>query len=400
MGAGAVRALRVTTVVATVSLAACSTAASSQPAPRTDAALESQAAAAGADAPATAASPSAPWEADPRWRARAAETASAVQSARAQAAGAVGFAFDAGREPAIAYDAEAPAEGDIVVRFVNGVRRPVVRLRPHALLSGEFVVPDDLSPLLASAALLSAAKEHALPEWVVTGGGIVAGGVFDRRVHGRALAGPELKTKEAELFGGTPGDPLAAAARAKALVRIARGERAFTRFVTALIDGRDEVTALALVGVSDRAFLDAATETERAHVASAIADDPALPALVVARAALARGDVAAADAALASSSAATDPWIAADVQLCRALVAASRRDAAATKAAFDAAPPSRIVRVLERRVVAAFVAPPEERIAAGHALLADWTELSWKPIGFGDADPVVRALFGELTRPQ
>jgi HEAT repeat protein len=364
-----VSALRAAAVAALVA-AGCRSAAAPEAAPQ---------AAPLAETPVSPDGSSAALGADARWRACVASTESAAQSVWPSAAAAIGFAFDAGREPMLAYDPAAPAEGDVVLRFVNGVRRPVARLQPQALLRGEFVVPDDLAPLMTSAALLSAAREHALPAWVVAGGGVAAGGAFDRRVHACALGGPEVRSREADIFGAAPEDPLAAAARVKALLRISRGERALARFVTALSDGRDEDTALALVGVSDRAFLDAAAGTERAHAASAIADDPALPMLVAARAALARGDVdAAADALapLASSPVAADPWLAADLRLCQALVAAARGDAAGAKAAIDAAPPSRIVRIRERRIVETCIVPASQRGAAVRSVLTDWPDLA------------------------
>jgi hypothetical protein len=335
-------------------------------------------------------------DADARWRARAAETESAAQSVWRPAAASVGFPFDAGREPAIAFEESAPTEGDVVVRFVEGVRRPVVRVQPRALRRGEFLVPDDLAPLAASAALLAAARERALPPWIVAGGGIVATGAFERRLHARALGGAELRVGESELFGNATDDALAAAARVKALLRIARGEHALTRFVAALLDGHDEDTALELVGVADRAFLDAAAGTERARAAAALAGDPALPGLAAAREALAAGDVGAANDALArldTSSAAADPWIAADVRLCRALIAVAKQDDAAAKSHFDAAPPSRIVRARERRIVEAGIAPRPQRSSAVDALLADWPDLDAK-------DVLVAALLAQTAVPK
>jgi hypothetical protein len=225
---------------------------------------------------------------------------------------------------------------------------------------------------------MSAAKERALPAWVTAGGGVWCGGAFERRLHVRALGGTRVLSQEADLFPASSDDPLAAAARVKALLRIARGERPLQRFAAALLDGHDEDTALALVGVADRAFLDAAAGTERARAASAIAADPALPALVAARAALARGDVEAAAASLgpvAEAPAGGNPWIAADAHLCRALVAAAKADAARARASIAAAPPSRIVRAMERRAVEAFVAPPEQRAEAMRALVADWPQI-------------------------
>jgi hypothetical protein len=321
------------------------------------------------------AAPAPPWESDTRWRRCAAEAESAARSATLTASSATGFAFDRGHEPLLVHDPAAPAEGDVVVRFVDGVRRPVARLRPQALLSGEFAVENDLAPLMARAALLSAAADRAAPEWVVAGGAIVAGGAFERRVHARALAGPEPRSRESEIFGDAESDALAAAARVEALLRIARGDRPLARFVSALAEGRDEEVALALVGVTNRTFLDAAAGTERARIAASIAADPGLPALVAARAALARDDLDAAQAALEGAPAAGDPWIAADVGLCRAMVAASRGDAANARALLDAAPPARIVRVRERRVVEGCLAPQSQRVAVVRAVLADFPEL-------------------------
>ena len=322
------------------------------------------------------AAPATPWESDPRWRGCAADAESAVRSATLPASSATGFAFDRGREPKLVYEPAAPAEGDVVIRFVDGVRRPVARLRPQALLSGEFAVPDDLVPLMARACLLSAAADRAPPEWVVAGGAIVAGGAFDRRVHERALGGPAPRSRESEIFGDGAGDALAAASRIKALVRIARGDRPLTRFVSALAEGRDEDAALAVVGVSDRTFLEAAAGTERARVAASIAGDPGLPILTAARVALARDDVDVARALLEGAPAAADPWIAADLDLCRALAAAARGDAAKARAALAAAPPARIVRVRERRVVEGCLAAQSQRVAAVRAVLGDFPELA------------------------
>jgi hypothetical protein len=321
------------------------------------------------------AAPPTPWESDARWRRCAAEAESAARSASLPASSATGFAFDRGREPLLVYDAAAPGAGDVVIRFVDGVRRPVARLRPQALLSGEFAVPDDVVPLMARASLLSAAADRAPPEWVLAGGAMVAGGVFDRRVHERALGGPEPRSSESEIFGDAASDALAAAARVKALLRIARGDRPLARFVAALAEGKDEEAALAVVGVSGRSFLEAAAGTERARIAASIAGDAGLPALVAARAALARDDVDAAQAALEAAPVAGDPWIAADLGLCRAMLAASRGDAANARALLDAAPPARIVRVRERRVVEGCLAPQLQRVVAVRAVLADFPEL-------------------------
>lgn len=320
-----------------------------------------------------------PWEADARWRRRAADVESAARSAWAPASSATGFAFDRGREPLIAYDAAAPTEGDVVLRFVDGVRRPVVRLQPQALLRGEFVMPDDLGPLAATASLLSAANERAVPAWVVAGGGIVCGGAFERRLHVRALGGIKVISRESDLFGSYSDDPLAAAARVKALLRIARGERPLQRFAAALLDGHDEDTALALVGVADRAFLDAAAGTERARAASSIADDPELAWLATQRDKLGRGEVDGSDAVADHASAATDgrnPWIAADVSLQKALIALVTGDVGQARKHLDAAPPSRVVRTQERRIVEALVAPPQERAEATRVLLEDWPRLA------------------------
>lgn len=323
-----------------------------------------------------------PWTADPRWKSRVSEIDAAARAALQRIAAQTALAPQGARRPVVVFDAAAPREGDAAVRFVEGVRRPVVRLRPAALLAGTFRTDAHLGALLARGAILAAAGERAPPDWVAEGVPVVVAGAFERLLHERALGGAQPVSAESALFGDPPAGALASAARAKALARIARTERPFVRFLDAVARGASEEAALAEVGVAGAEFLDAAAATERARAARALAGDPLFAALVEARAAMARADAATADAALARAGtllAAPDanPWVAADARLVLAEIARSRSEPAAVRAALDAARAGgRVVRVRAARSLEAFAADGSRRAEAERDLRADEAELA------------------------
>ncbi len=324
------------------------------------------------------------WRADPRWSSRVREIDAAAPAALERIRAETGIAFNPGHGPIVEFDSAAPASGDASPRFVDGVRRPVVRIAPAPLLRGEFVVPQDLATLLARSASLSAAGERTPPAWTIDGASLVVAGSFDLELHRRALGGPAPRVREDELLGAaTSADPLGAAARAKALLRCAQSQRPFVRLFAALASGKSEDAALAEVGIPRRDFLDAATETDRARAVAAVADDPLLPSLREARVDLLRGDVDRADAALARFAAspadvADDPWLAADARLCLAQIAMARGEEKNAKASLDAAEQSSmVVRVRDARIVETWLAV--KRGAAGDvwsALVRDFPDLT------------------------
>ncbi len=339
-----------------------------------------------------------PWSADSRWKGRVAEVDAAARPAVDRLSSETGLWFERGREPVVDFEETAPADGDVVLRFKDGLRRPVLRISPRALLSGEFRAEHDLAPLVVRGAVLARAGERDPPGWVVSGIAIVAGGAFDRRLHRAALGGTAVKSSEAELFGPVATDPLAAAARAKALSRTSRSARPIARFLASLLDGRSEDAALADIGITRREFLDAAAGTERDRAARTISSDPVLPALVAARDALARGETGSADAALARAAESfddpsADPWLVADARLCLARVALLRGETKAAQAALSAAVANgRVVRVREARVLGACLVPEAERASALRTLLADFPDAA--------SDPFVRERAAEIARPR
>jgi len=320
------------------------------------------------------------WTADPRWAARVAELEAASADAAGRLGPDTGLTFETGHEAVIVFDESAPDDGDAAPRFDDGVRRPIIRVRPRALLSGEFAPRVDLAPLVMEGAIVMAAGERAPPPWIVRGVAIVAGDAFDAALHRRALTGDEVRVREDELFGAPASDRLAAAARAKALARCARSERPFARLLRALNSGKTEEAALAEIGIGSVALLDAAADTERARAARSLSNDPMLPLLRAARTALAAGDVGRADSALAPFAGvfddpALDAWIVADARLCLAEIAVVRGETAKAKAALDAAvPSSRVVRVRQARVLGVCVASEEDRPALLHDLTTDWPD--------------------------
>jgi len=320
------------------------------------------------------------WTADPRWAARVREVEAAAAPAAARLGPDTGLGFESGREPLVVFDEAAPPEGDVAPRFVDGVRRPIIRIRPRALLSGEFAATVDLAPLVVEGAILVGAGDREPPRWIVRGVAVVVGGSFDEALHRRALAGGEVRVREDELFGAAASDPLAAAARAKALARCARSERPFARLLSAAFSGRSEAAALAEIGIGSPALLDAAADTERARATRALADDPLLAAVRAARTALASGDFGRADASLAPfaghlDDAALDPWIVADARLCLAEIAVIRGETNNARSSLAAAAASaKVVRVREARVLEVCVAPAADRPALLQTLLADWPD--------------------------
>src|SRR6185295_13536152 len=123
------------------------------------------------------------------------------------------------------------------------------------------------------------------------------------------------------------------------------------QFLASIFEGRSEDSALAALSVSSRDFLDAAAETETDRAVRTISEDPILPALRTARAALVLNEIDRADAALATvvgpiADTASDAGLAADARLCLAQMALARgetKNAATLLAAASAG--SRIVRV-------------------------------------------------------
>jgi hypothetical protein len=302
------------------------------------------------------------WRADSRWRLRVAAVDAAVAATATSVRAKTGIEFEPGRGPLVEFDADAPVFGDVAMRFVGGIRRPVVRIQPRALLSGEFAPPTDVATLVARSAMSVGAGEREPSVLVARGVAVVVAEAFDLELHRRALAGPAPRVGAEELFGDAASDPLAAAVRAKALQRCARSERPFVRFLEAHFAGRSEDAALAEVGISRRELLDAATTTERARAVRSIADDPLLSALRTARAALDAGDVERADSALAAVAASpvgpgSDRWIAADVRLCQAQVAMARGEIRGARTALAAAAETAdLVRVRDARLVETWLA--------------------------------------------
>lgn len=331
------------------------------------------------------------WTADPRWTDRVAAIEAAAAPAVTRLSAQTGLSFERGREPVLVFDESAPSPGDVALRFVDGLRRPVVRVAPGALLAGTFRADQDLAPLVVRGAVLAGAVEREPPAWVVAGVSIVVGDAFDRRLRERALGGADVRTREEDLFGPVASDPLAAAARTRAMMRTSRSERPLARFLTSLFDGRSEDDALADIGITRTEFLDAAADTERDRAARTISSDPVLPALVAARAALTRGETDRADAALSRAAESiegpsADPWIVADARLCLARVALARGESGAAKAALDAAVSTPyVVRVREARLLGAALAAAPERPSALRALLADFPDAA--------SDPAVSGLF-------
>jgi hypothetical protein len=320
------------------------------------------------------------WTADPRWTARVGELEAASAAAAGRLGPDTGLTFETGHEAIVVFDESAPVEGDVAPRFADGVRRPIIRVRPRALLSGEFVPAVDLAPLVMEGAIAMTAGDREPPAWIVRGVAVVAGDAFDATLHRRALSGDEVRIREDELFGAPATDRLAAAARAKALARCARSERPFARLLQALNAGRTEEAALAAIGIGSVAFLDAAADTERSRAARSLSNDPIVPLVRAARTALAAGDVGRADAALAPFAGvfddpALDAWVVADARLCLAEIAFVRGETPKAKAALDAAvASSRIVRVRQARVLGVCVASAEARPALLHDLVADWPD--------------------------
>ena len=320
------------------------------------------------------------WTADPRWTARVREVESAAASVAGRLGPDTGLSFGSGREPLVVFDEAATPAGDIAPRFVDGVRRPIIRIQPRALLSGEFSAPSDLAPLAIEGAILVGAGDREPPRWIVQGVALVVGGSFDEALHRRALAGDDVRVREDELFGPLATDRLAAAARAKAVARCSRSQRPFARLLSAVFAGRSEDAALAEIGIGAAALLDAAEGTERARAARALSNDPLSPLLRAARTSLAAGDFARADASLAPFAGrlddpALDAWIVADARLCLAQIAVTRGETKNAKATLDAAvASSKVVRVREARVLEVCVAAAAERPELLRTLLADWPD--------------------------
>jgi hypothetical protein len=321
------------------------------------------------------------WTADPRWTDRVREFEDASAAAATWLGPDTGLAFHERRGPVVVFDEAAPADGDVAPRFVDGVRRPVIRVQPRALLAGEFRADADLAPLVLAGAIAAGAGDREPPAWMLHGIALVASGEFDSALRRRALSGDTLKVREEDLFGAAATDRLAAAARAKALARCSRSVHPFARVLDAVFRGRTEEAALAEVGIGSLAFLDAASGTERARAAEALAGDPLVPALRAARTALATGDIERADAALGPVGArldepSLDPWLVADARLCLAEIALLRGDTRNANASLDAAlASSKVARVQQARILEASLAPPERREALLAALRADWPDL-------------------------
>lgn len=188
--------------------------------------------------------------------------------------------------------ATTPPQGGVVIRVVDGVRRPEIRVRAGAVAAGEFRPGDDAPPLLVEAALLATAGERAPPPWVREGVGVHLGGTLERRLLEIAVAHPGTSFPVEAL------EPLDAAFRTAALARIAVGERPIRRYLEALLAGADASAALASVGVGDVLFLDAAAETERDRAHRDIVADERLTALRAARRSVLAGEADAAEALL------------------------------------------------------------------------------------------------------
>jgi hypothetical protein len=325
---------------------------------------------------------------DPRLPAAIERLAAVVEPAVTAAEDRAGVAFLPGRDAvAILADSGPPATGDVNVRLVDGVRRPVIRVPVPALLSGEFVPEAHFASLLVEAAVIASAGDRVAPAWLRAGLGPEITGTSERVLHERALGGPVIRTGATALFPPTPAndDPLRAAARVRALERIARGERALARFVSARMEGRSEAEALDLVGVQDIAFLEAATETERDRALAGLEAGGPLEALAAIRTALEQGDPGRATAEAAQverelAAGGMSPWVETDARLTLAqhglvvgnVVAARRRVGEALASG------RYLVRLREARLCEARAARATGDLPAAYALyrafLADFPE--------------------------
>ncbi len=334
---------------------------------------------------------------DPRLATALREIAAAGPRAIEKVRDATGLEVRAGRGPLVVLDdgADVAPEGVVDVRLVDGVRRPVLRVSAAAVAASRFRAEDHVHPLVAEAAILTAAGEREPPDWVRLGVPVALAGETDRLVRERALGGTEVSLDETSLFASPR---LAATARARALARIALGERPFLRFLEAILAGRGEEAALDAVGVDDVTFLDAAAGTEQARAARALADDPLWTALQRARAAVADGAFDRADSALSGwvarlTGPGPDAWAAADARLVLAEVALARNEPLAAASLLDEAlsQPATLIRLPEARLARARAALLAGDEAGGGRRIAAW--IRDFPHDARASDPL-RALLG------
>jgi hypothetical protein len=352
---------------------------------------------------------------DARRLQRGAQIDAALRAALVQTRETTGLWLDPERRPLVEFDEAAPAAGDVALRYVEGVRRAVIRLPEKGVSSGDFDAATDVAPLVARGTLFAAARERDVPPWVLEGVALVAAQAVDRQLHARVLESAPTPDVE-RLFGRPDADPLAAAMRVRALVRAARVARPIPKLLEEILAGKSEDAAVAAVGIERREFLDAAEGTEQAKAAHAILDDPLFAPLSAARTALGADQVAAADTALAGVTThlddpAADPWLAADARLVLARIAVLRGETRAARAVLDLAKSSgRVVRRREARMLEACVAlltgdaasavrllGPQDAASADPALRkASSTAVDAVAAATADEDPGIRRVALEL----
>lgn len=237
-----------------------------------------------------------PSSSDPRWRRLTRQWIySAYLVGEARAAERAGLTFLPERRPQIVFhDAAQEPAVDVAMRLVDGVRRPVLRISAPALLRDYGPYFSWVSEAMVEAALRSAAGERAAPRELSQGLGLVLGDGFDQEVYRRAFLEPSLPLIRGE------GDPLLRALGVMAIERIGTGATPLARYVRARLDGRPVDDALASIGIDGEEFLAAARETERERLAERLLRDPLLGPVLRARRALDAGNVAGAEAEMAS----------------------------------------------------------------------------------------------------
>ncbi len=287
-----------------------------------------------------------------------------ADDAAAVAASEAGLSFTEGRGPLVVLgDDDVPRRGDVAVRLIDGVRRPVLRVPVTGLLSGTFLPAAHFAPMVIEAAVLSTAGDRTPPPWLTNGLAVELSGSFDRLLHERALGGPTLRVSANSLFPVDDiEDPLVAATRVRALERIARGDRPLARFVKERLSGAGEAAALDAVGVQGDVFLEAAAETERAEALDDLALGGPLGALAEARDALASDSPEGAALAAPVLKAAlrdgdANEYVAAEARIVLAHVAFLRNDlkGAARHLQSASTPADALLRPAEARLLAARV---------------------------------------------
>lgn len=351
---------------------------------------------------------------DERLSARLHDLEPAYAAARDTAADAAGLEFAEGRTPLVELvdDLAGELPGRVDLRLVGGVRRPVVRLDAARVAAGRVDPRTEFGALIVEGALLTAFGDRETPDWLRAGLGMALTDSDARLAVVRVLDDPLLREGDAWL-GTDPADALLAAVRMRTVLRIARGDKALSRFLATLRDGKPLAAALAAVGVDDEVFLEAAQETSRAEFLRRFRDDADLAALFAARDALHAGD---AEAALESLQRlpAKDPLtlISADAELVRAEIDVQRHTPqdALKRLEHVLTDPARVVRFeralalraraaaesdradLSRAAVTALLrdAPDVPAASGALGLPGDDPERGRRVRALGSADPAVR----------